>query len=136
MIARFRPDLRLLDRVGDRAGATARGGGIIGYAAFGVAYAAGSMGCTLPVFLSVVATGLTSRGPTGALLQFLLYGLGMGAVLSGLTLTTAVIGHAAGRGVRRVGAYLQSAGAAVLLLAGGFVVYYWLLLGDILPRTG
>ncbi len=136
MIAGFRPDLSVLDRVGDRAGATARGGGIIGYAAFGAAYAAGSLGCTLPVFLSVVATGLTSRGPTGALFQFLLYGLGMGAVLSGLTVTTAVIRHAAGRGVRRVGAYLQSAGAVVLLLAGGFVAYYWLLLGDILPPPG
>jgi len=94
------------------------------------------LGCTLPVFLSVVAAGVTSRGPTGALLQFLLYGLGMGAVLSGLTLTTAVIGHAAGRGVRRVVAYMHSVGAVVLLLAGGFVVYYWLLLGDILPPNG
>jgi cytochrome c-type biogenesis protein len=136
MIAGFRPNLIALDRLGDRAGATARGGGITGYAAFGVAYAAGSLGCTLPVFLSVVAAGMTSRGPTGALLQFVLYGLGMGAVLSGLTVTTAVIGHATGRGLRRVGAYIQPMGAVVLLLAGGFVVYYWLLLGDILPRTG
>ncbi len=136
MIAGFRPNLTALDGVGNRAGTTARGGGITGYAAFGVAYAAGSLGCTLPVFLSVVAAGLTSRGPTGALFQFVLYGLGMGAVLCALTVTTAVVGHAAGRGLRQMGAYVHSAGAMVLLLAGGFVVYYWLLLGGILPRSG
>jgi len=60
----------------------------------------------------------------------------MGAVLTTLTVTTAFVGHAAGRGVRRMGAYVHSLGAVVLLLAGGFVVYYWLLLGGMLPRTG
>lgn len=135
-LAGFGPHLGIADRLSDRAGATARRGGVAGYAVYGLAYAAGSLGCTLPIFLSVVAAGMTSAGPAGALLQFVLYGLGMGAVLSALTLAAAVLGHGAVRGVRRVGAYLQPVGAIVLLFAGGYVVYYWLAFGGIFSRLG
>ncbi len=130
------PHLGILNRLGDRAGAIAKRGGIAGYAAYGIAYAAGSLGCTLPIFLSVVAAGMTTRGPAGALLQFVLYGLGMGSVLSALTLAAALVGHGAVRKVRRVGAYLQPVGAVVLLLAGGYVVYYWLTAGGIASSIG
>lgn len=133
MLGGFSPYLGIADRLGDRAGASARRGGAAGYAAYGVAYAAGSLGCTLPIFLSVVAAGMTTSGPAGALLQFVLYGLGMGSVLAVLTLAAAVAGHGAVRKVRRVGAYLQPIGALVLLLAGGYLVYYWLTSGGILP---
>lgn len=129
-LAGVSPYLGVINRLGDRVGATARDGGLIGYAGFGVAYAAGSLGCTLPIFLSVVAAGTTSRGPAGALLQFVLYGLGMGSVLAVLALAAALAGQGALRTVRRFGAYLQSVGAIVLLLAGGYVVYYWLSAGE------
>lgn len=115
-LAGVSPHLGMMDRVSDRAGATAQHGGLIGYAAYGVAYAAGSLGCTLPIFLSVVATGMTTRGPLGALFQFVLFGLGMGTVLSALALTAALLGHGATRRVRRLGAYLQPLGPVVLLL--------------------
>lgn len=132
----FSPYVRLADQLGDRAGATAKRGGMAGYAAYGVAYAAGSLGCTLPIFLSVVAAGMTAGGPAGAFFQFVLYGLGMGSLLSALTLAAAVVGHGALRKVRRVGAYLQPLGAIVLLVAGGYVVYYWLAFGGIVSLLG
>lgn len=128
--------LSTVDRLGDRAGDTARQGGVVGYAAYGFAYAAGSLGCTLPIFLSVLAAGMAAGGPARAVLQFVLYGLGMGVVMSALTLVAAVIGHGAIRGVRRVGVYLQPLGAVVLLLAGGYVVYYWLTIGGIISALG
>ncbi len=128
--------LSMVDRLGDRAGATARQGGVVGFAAYGIAYAAGSLGCTLPIFLSVLAAGMAAGGPARAVLQFVLYGLGMGVVLSTLTLVAAVIGHGAIRGVRRVGVYLQPLGAVVLLLAGAYVVYYWLTIGGIISALG
>ncbi len=124
------------DRLGDRAGDTARRGGVVGYAAYGIAYAAGSLGCTLPIFLSVLAAGMAAGGPANAMFQFVLYGLGMGLVLSALTLVAALIGHGAIRGVCRVGLYLHPLGAVVLLLAGGYVVYYWLTIGGILSALG
>ncbi|SRR6266849_7560642 len=70
------------------------------------------------------------------LFQFVLYGLGMGFVLSALTLVAALVGHGAIRGLRRVGVSLQPLGAVVLLLAGGYVVYYWLTIGGILLGIG
>jgi len=79
---------------------------------------------------------MTTRGPAGAVLQFVLYGLVMGSVLSALTLAAAVVGHGAVRKVRRLGAYLQPVGAVVLMLAGGYVVYYWLSAGGIVSAIG
>ncbi len=124
--------LGFVDRIADRFGAVSRRRGVAGYVAFGVAYAAGSLGCTLPIFLTVVATGFTAGGPLGAVAQLGLYGLGMGVVLIAVTVASAVIEHAALRRVRRIGAALQPAGAVVLLLAGGYVVYYWLAAGALL----
>lgn len=135
-LAGISPYFGVMDRLGSRAGATAKHGGLVGYAAYGVAYAAGSLGCTLPIFLSVVAAGTTSRGPVGGLVQFVMYGLGMGSVLSVLALAAALAGHGALRRVRRFGAYMQPVGAIVLLLAGGYVVYYWLSSGGIVSGIG
>ena len=123
-------------RLGGRLGARAAQGGIRGYVAYGLAYGACSLGCTLPVFLAVVATSLVTAGPAGAVVQFVLYALGMGFVLSVLTLTAALVKHAAFRGVRRLGAYVEPLGAVLLLVTGGYVVYYWLTLGGLLVVIG
>ena len=126
----------LAQRVGDRMGPAAQRGGVRGYVAYGFAYGACSLGCTIPIFLAVVASGLVARGPAGAFLQFVLYGLGMGFVLSVLTVIAAVIKHAAFRGVRRLGAYMEPASALLLLVTGGYVVYYWLSIGGVLQALG
>lgn len=127
-----RLDLALASRVEQGFSQAAQRHDVIGYAAYGFAYAAGSLGCTLPIFLTVVATGFAAGGPIGAISQFVLFGLGMGAVLTALTLATAILGHSAFRSIRKAGAYLQRLGAMALLLAGGYVVYYWLALGGVL----
>lgn len=129
-------ELPLADRLQKWLGSATQRRDLIGYGAYGMAYAAGSLGCTLPIFLTVVATGFAAGGPIGAISQFALYGMGMGSVLGALTLATAILGHSAFRTIRRVGAHLQRAGAVALLLAGGYVVYYWLALGGVLSSIG
>lgn len=128
-------DLPLLGSLQDRLGSVARRRDVVGFGAYGMAYAAGSLGCTLPIFLSVVATGFAAGGPISALSQFVLYGLGMGTVLAALTVTMVVLGHTAFRTIRGIGAYLQRTGAVALLLAGAYVVYYWLALGGVLSQV-
>ena len=123
-------------RLGARLGARAAQRGIRAYAAYGLAYAACSLGCTLPVFLAVVASSLVTAGPAAAIVQFVLYALGMGFVLSVLTLVAALVKHAAFRGVRRLGAYVEPLGAVLLLVTGGYVIYYWLTLGGLLAAFG
>ncbi len=56
----------------------------------------------------------------------------MGLVISGLTLAVAVFKHAALRSVRRVLPMVQPLSAALLLLAGAYIIYYWLTLGGLL----
>jgi cytochrome c-type biogenesis protein len=120
--------------IGDRAAArlttAARAPGYRGYAAYGVAYAAASLGCALPIFLTVVGLATAARDPVGSAGQFALYGLGMGFVVTALTVTTALLKGAVLAGARVVGArLLGTASGALLVLTGAYVTAYWLALG-------
>src|SRR5262249_58289365 len=68
------PAKRLADSLGSRAGRV----GLRGYAAYGFAFALSSLGCTLPLFLSVVGAG-PAAAPV--VQDLLLYALGMGSVV-------------------------------------------------------
>jgi cytochrome c biogenesis protein CcdA len=53
---------------------------------FGIAYATGSLSCTLPIFLVVVGSSLASQGLVSSFVQFIGYGLGMGSILIAVTI--------------------------------------------------
>ena len=129
-------NLGLAQHLGDRIGIEAQSSGVRAYAAYGLAYAVGSLGCTLPIFLAVLGIGLGSRGPAGAALQLLLYGLGMGAVLTLLALSAALVRRTAFRRIRNLGGLVQPLSAALLLVTGGYVVFYWLSPGGTLAAIG
>ncbi len=101
--------------------------GIGGYAAYGTAYGLASLGCTLPVFLGVVGTSLQLHGIADATGQFMLFGIGMGAVLGSLTIATAWFGDGLVTRVRTLARHIGWASAALLWLAGAYIVYYWLI---------
>ncbi len=79
----------LAPRAARRLRTATRNLGLGGYLAYGLAYALASLGCTLPVFLSVIGTSLQLHGLADAVGQFLLFGLGMGIVVTVLTVSTA-----------------------------------------------
>lgn len=122
----------LADKLGAAVGPHTRGRGVSAYFAYGLAYGLCSLGCTLPLFLAVVGTSMVARGPVSGASQFVLYGLGMGFVITVLTVGTALLGQAVLRYVRGAGRYLPLASAVLLLLVGAYVVYYWLTLGGLL----
>lgn len=106
---------------------------ILGYFLFGVAFGATSLGCTLPIFLMVVGSSITSGDFTTGILQFISYILGMGCVLQLLTLGIAVVKEGVVVGaLRRVLPYVQKVSAILLLGAGGYIVFYWLSSGLLL----
>ena len=77
--------LSLLEGWADR---LARGAGTPSarsYARYGAVYGLASLSCTLPAFLAVITTSLVSGGYLMALLQFVMFGAGMAAILSGMT---------------------------------------------------
>lgn len=100
--------------------------GLSGYLAYGLAYGLASLGCTLPVFIGVVGTSLQVHGLADAVGQFLLFGLGMGIIITVLTLATAWFGDELVKRVRVIGRHVWWVSAVMLWLAGTYVVYYWL----------
>lgn len=120
------------ERLADALGGTAGRAGLLGYAAYGLAFALSSLGCTLPLFLSVVGTGFARGGLLAGLEELLLYALGMGVVVSILTVLVALLGRGVLIRVRGVGRVLEPFSAVLLLATGGYIVYYWLSAGGIL----
>ncbi len=100
---------------------------VLGFFLFGIAFGATSLSCTLPIFLMVVGSSVAAGDFGGGLLQFLSYILGMGSVMLILTLGIAVVKEGVVVGtLRKILPYVQKISALLLLLAGGYIVYYWL----------
>lgn len=124
------------ERIAQRFGPAARQPSTRGFLAYGLAYGTGSLSCTLPVFLTVVGSTLTVNGLLPATSQFVLYALGMGFVITLLTLSTAIFKAAALAKARSLVRYVEPVSAVLLLLAGAYIVYYWLTLGGLLAAMG
>ena len=101
-----------------------------GFFLFGLAYGAASLSCTLPAFLAVVGSSLASGGVLAGAGRFLGFGLGMAAVLMTLTLALAFFEQGLVKYFRRVVPYVRLASAVLLVLAGAYVIFYWLSSGS------
>jgi len=100
---------------------------VMGFFLFGVAFGATSLSCTLPIFLMVVGSSVTAGDFSGGLLQFVSYILGMGAIMQLLTFGIAVVKEGVVVGaLRKVLPFVQKISALFLIVAGGYIVYYWL----------
>lgn len=98
---------------------------------FGIAYAVGSLSCTLPIFLVVVGGALASQDLVGSTVQFAGYGLGMGAILIAVTIGVALFRGAVSRGLRALVPHVHRMSALFLLGAGAYLVYYWLFIAGL-----
>lgn len=104
-----------------------------GVATFGVAYAVASLGCTLPIFMIVASSVFTGDGGyIEALLRFVEYAAGMGLVLTGITLGIAAFREPTTRLVSGVLPYVGSAGNALLVFAGAYLIWYWVDQGQVI----
>lgn len=111
---------RLAGRIGDPRTMSVRG-----FFLFGLAYGLASLSCTLPVFLAVMGSSLTAGGFAARAGQFVSYGLGMTSVLLVLTLALALFKGGVLHRLRKVTPYVQPISAALLVLAGGYIIFYW-----------
>lgn len=115
-----------LSRAGAAMGAVRLGADVRSLLVFGVAYGVASLACTLPVFLVVVGTALTGAGLLPAIGQFVGYALGMGTMLTAVTVAAAFFRGTVSRSLRWLAPYVHRAAAALLLGAGIFLIHYWL----------
>jgi cytochrome c-type biogenesis protein len=93
--------------------------------AFGTGYALASLGCTLPIFISVLLASLTVAGITGTLLTLGAYAAGMALVMVVVTAALALTEGAAVAYVRRIVPHVKRASSLLMVLAGGIVIYFY-----------
>jgi cytochrome c-type biogenesis protein len=91
---------------------------------FGVGYGLSSLGCTLPVFLLVVGTAITTSGISGAALVLVSYAAGMALVLLIVALAATTMGDLLRSVVFPLLRWVQSVSALLLIAAGGYIVFY------------
>jgi cytochrome c biogenesis protein CcdA len=115
----------------DKGGRSRRFGSMV---LFGVSYAIASLGCTLPVFLIVVAgTNERANAVSGAL-AFLSYCIGMTVVLMTVSVALALARDGLVRRLRELTRFVDRASGALLVVVGVYLVWYGIDATD--PTTG
>ena len=103
-----------------------------GYFLFGLSYGTASLSCTLPIFLAVVGTSFAVSSIATSFEQFVLYSLGMGLVIVALTVGMALFKGTMVGLLRKALPYIQPVGSWMMVLAGSYIVFYWLTIGGLL----
>lgn len=103
-----------------------------GYFLFGLGYGTASLSCTLPIFLAVVGTSFAVSSVATSLGQFVLYAMGMGFVIMGLTIGMALFKGSMVGAMRKALPYIQPFGTWMMLVAGSYIIFYWLTIGELL----
>ncbi len=92
---------------------------------FGVSYAVASLSCTLPVFLTVVATQITLSSFAGGIVIFFAYAAGMATVLLGITIVLALGKQSVVGRLRASARHVNRVSGVILVLAGAWIVWFW-----------
>ena len=113
-----------------------KGRGIRAMIGFGFSYGLASLGCALPVFLAGVTVAFTRDGVASGVGAFIAYALGMGTVLTALAVVIALAPRSRLARARAAGSRMQRPAGLLLVVVGGYIVYYWLVGGILGSRRG
>lgn len=91
---------------------------------FGISYAAVSLSCTAPIFLGAVIGSFTRASFVEGASAFIAYAVGMGLVITILTLAMAVFRAGVANAFRKVLPYVNKASGVLLVLTGIFLIIY------------
>ncbi|MBI4236065.1 MAG: cytochrome c biogenesis protein CcdA [Chloroflexi bacterium] len=101
------------------------GRGVVPSLLFGAAYGLAALSCMAPLFLLVIVNALNEAGVAGAASQFGFYTTGMATVLGAVTIGAALFKGIVAIWLQRLLPYVEWASAALLVLAGGYIIAYW-----------
>ena len=93
--------------------------------AFGIGYAAASLGCTLGVLLAVIAQAQAVASYAGLLAVFAAYAAGSATVLMLVSAGTAIAGAALGRRITGLAKHSNRIAAFILTITGAYLSWYW-----------
>ena len=119
MLAGFEPKISVprLSKGGDSQG-------LISMFLFGVSYAVVSLGCASPVFFGSVSGSFSTDGVWEGTLRFLAYALGMGLVITILTLAVAMGRSGVTANMRRLLPHINKISGGFLVMAGVVLGFY------------
>ncbi|MEZ5247083.1 MAG: cytochrome c biogenesis CcdA family protein [Acidimicrobiales bacterium] len=91
---------------------------------FGVSYAVVSLSCTVGIFISGVSSSFSSDGVARGTGNFLAYAIGMGVVITFLTMSLALAKSNVATNMRRLLPYIGRISGVLLVLAGIYMIDY------------
>ncbi len=118
MLAGFQPTVALPKMAVGKGDAQARSMFL-----FGMSYAVASLSCTIPLFVGVLGLSFDESFLSG-LVNFATYGLGMGALVTVLTLAVALARTGLVTALRRALGWMTRISGALVLVGGALVAYY------------
>lgn len=92
---------------------------------FGIAYAVASIGCTIGFLTSVILGSISVHGFASGIASIALYGLGMGAIVTALTVSFALARGGLLRIMRSGMRHLDRVSAVFVLVTGLYLTWYW-----------
>jgi cytochrome c biogenesis protein CcdA len=92
---------------------------------FGIAYAVASIGCTIGFLTTAIFGSIGLHGFASGVLSIVLYGVGMGLLVSTLTVTLAVAKGGLLRVLRNGLRYMDKLAAGFIVLTGMYLTWYW-----------
>lgn len=93
---------------------------------YGVAYALGPLGCTLPLFSVLVLSSFHTHGLVQGLSDFVLYALGMGLIVTVISLASTISQQLVGKWVRAGARWMGQLSGLITVATGVYLVVYWL----------
>ena len=91
---------------------------------FGVSYAVVSLSCTIGLFIAAVASSFSADSVADGIANFVAYGIGMGAVITFLTLALATARSRVVSAMRRMSRWINPVSGVVLIASGVYVANY------------
>ena len=98
--------------------------GLLGFYLFGIVYGMAGVGCSAPIFLSVLLHAMT-KGPVNGLLTFAVYAVGMGVPLIITNVLLAETQDYVIARITKITPRLHRLSGIVLILVGAYLVYFY-----------
>ena len=91
---------------------------------FGIGYGLAVMSCTLPVFLAIIISALSTGNIIDGILVFLLYSIAAAVGVIGVSIITAMSKITLMKKFTRIFPYLRIITSVVIIVVGSYIIYY------------
>ena len=93
---------------------------------FGIVYAIASIGCTIGLLISVILGSINRHGFVSGVISIVLYGLGMGLLVTSLTVALAFARVGLVSTIKKSFKWFDKVSAVFVVLTGMYLSWYWL----------